>query len=133
MQGLNMSNEKLEEFIGFILIEKGLSKNTALSYKSDLKIFLKYLQDRNVSCQTLNHEEITNFLWYLKTDKKLKARSIYRMIESVRQYYKFLISENIITTDPTVYLTVPKIPINLPDVLNKQEVDKLLNSINDDR
>ncbi len=127
-----MSNEKLEEFIGFILIEKGLSKNTALSYKSDLKIFLKYLQDRNVSCQTLNHEEITNFLWYLKTDKKLKARSIYRMIESVRQYYKFLISENIITTDPTVYLTVPKIPINLPDVLNKQEVDKLLNSINDE-
>lgn len=126
-----MSNEKLEEFIGFILIEKGLSKNTALSYKSDLKIFLKYLQDRNVSCQTLTHEEITNFLWYLKTDKKLKARSIYRMIESVRQYYKFLISENIITTDPTVYLTVPKIPVNLPDVLNKQEVDKLLNSIND--
>ena len=126
-----MLNEKLEEFIGFILIEKGLSKNTALSYKSDLKIFLKYLQDKNISYQTLSHEEITNFLWYLKTDKKLKARSIYRMIESVRQYYKFLISENVITTDPTVYLTVPKIPINLPDVLNKQEVDKLLNSIND--
>lgn len=126
-----MSNEKLEEFIGFILIEKGLSKNTALSYKSDLNIFLKYLQDKNISCQTLTHEEITNFLWHLKTDKKLKARSIYRMIESVRQYYKFLISENIITTDPTVYLTVPKIPVNLPDILNKQEVDKLLNSIND--
>lgn len=127
-----MLNEKLEEFIGFVLIEKGLAKNTALSYKSDLRIFLKYLQDRNVSYQTLTHEEITNFLWYLKTDKKLKARSIYRMIESVRQYYKFLISENVITTDPTVYLTVPKIPINLPDVLNKQEVDKLLNSINDE-
>lgn len=126
-----MLNEKLEEFIGFVLIEKGLAKNTALSYKSDLQIFLKYLQDKNVSYQTLTHEEITNFLWYLKTDKKLKARSIYRMIESVRQYYKFLISENVITTDPTVYLTVPKIPINLPDVLNKQEVDKLLNSIND--
>ncbi|MDD5021305.1 MAG: site-specific tyrosine recombinase XerD [Endomicrobiaceae bacterium] len=126
-----MSNEKLEEFIGFVLIEKGLAKNTALSYKSDLHIFLKYLQDKNISYQTLSHEEITNFLWYLKTDKKLKARSIYRMIESVRQYYKFLISENVITTDPTVYLTVPKIPINLPDVLNKQEVDKLLNSIND--
>lgn len=127
-----MLNEKLEEFIGFVLIEKGLAKNTALSYKSDLQIFLKYLQDKNISYQTLTHEEITNFLWYLKTDKKLKARSIYRMIESVRQYYKFLISENVITTDPTVYLTVPKIPINLPDVLNKQEVDKLLNSINDE-
>jgi len=126
-----MLNEKLEEFIGFVLIEKGLAKNTALSYKSDLQIFLKYLQDKNISYQTLSHEEITNFLWYLKTEKKLKARSIYRMIESVRQYYKFLISENVITTDPTVYLTVPKIPINLPDVLNKQEVDKLLNSIND--
>lgn len=126
-----MANEKLEDFIGYILIEKGLSKNTALSYKSDLCIFLQYLQNKNISPENLTHEEITNFLWYLKTDKKLKARSIYRMIESVRQYYKFLISEDIIKTDPTVYLTVPKIPVNLPDVLNKQEVDKLLNSVND--
>jgi len=126
-----MANEKLEDFIGYILIEKGLSKNTALSYKSDLRIFLQYLQDKNIPHENLTHEEITNFLWYLKTDKKLKARSIYRMIESVRQYYKFLISEDIIKTDPTVYLTVPKIPVNLPDVLNKQEVDKLLNSVND--
>ncbi len=126
-----MANEKLEDFIGYILIEKGLSKNTALSYKSDLRIFLQYLQNKNILTENLTHEEITNFLWYLKTDKKLKARSIYRMIESVRQYYKFLISEDIIKTDPTVYLTVPKIPVNLPDVLNKQEVDKLLNSVND--
>jgi len=126
-----MANEKLEDFIGYILIEKGLSKNTALSYKSDLRIFLQYLQNKNIPPENLTHEEITNFLWYLKTDKKLKARSIYRMIESVRQYYKFLISEDIIKTDPTVYLTVPKIPVNLPDVLNKQEVDKLLNSVND--
>lgn len=126
-----MANEKLEDFIGYILIEKGLSKNTALSYKSDLRIFLQYLQNKNILPENLTHEEITNFLWYLKTDKKLKARSIYRMIESVRQYYKFLISEDIIKTDPTVYLTVPKIPVNLPDVLNKQEVDKLLNSVND--
>lgn len=126
-----MANEKLEDFIGYILIEKGLSKNTALSYKSDLRIFLQYLQNKNIPPENLTHEEITNFLWYLKTDKKLKARSIYRMIESVRQYYKFLISEDVIKNDPTVYLTVPKIPVNLPDVLNKQEVDKLLNSVND--
>ncbi len=124
-----MEEETLKEFISYILMEKGLAKNTALSYKSDLSVFLKYIKDKNISADGISHEEITNFLWHLKSDKKLKARSIYRMIESVRQYYKFLISENIIKTDPTVYLTVPKIPVNLPDVLNRQEVEKLLGSV----
>ncbi len=120
--------EKLEDFITYILIEKGLSKNTAIAYKTDLHIYLKYLQSKNISYQTIQHLEITDFLWHLKTIN-LKPRSIYRMIESIRQFYKFLVSENHIKTDPTIYLSAPKIPIILPDMLTNSEVDFLLNSV----
>jgi len=119
----------LENFISYILIEKGLTKNTALSYKTDLKAFLKYLEDNNIKLEDVHHQNITDFLWYLK-QKGLKASSIYRMTESVRQYYKFLVLENVIKVNPSENLISPKIPMTLPDMLTPQEVDLLLNSVN---
>lgn len=118
----------IDNFINYILIEKGLSKNTALAYRTDLKTYLNFLENKKINYETITHLEITDFLWHLKTSK-FKPRSIYRMIESIRQFYKFLISGNYIKTDPTIYLTVPKIPKILPDMLTNEEVTKLLNSV----
>ena len=120
----------LDEFINYILIEKGLAKNTALAYRTDLNIYLKYLEEKSIDYKTISHLEITDFLWYLKISKS-GHRTICRMIESIRQFYKFLISENYIQTDPTTYLSAPKIPIILPDMLSIEEVDRLLNSVSD--
>ena len=119
----------LDNFISYILIEKGLSKNTALSYKTDLKIFLQYLYENNIEQENVQHRQITDFLWQLK-QKGLSPNSIYRMIESVRQYYKFLVLEDIIKANPTENLTIPKIPANLPEMLSLQEVEQLLTSVN---
>jgi integrase/recombinase XerD len=120
----------LDEFINYILIEKGLAKNTALAYRTDLNIYLKYLEEKSIDYKTISHLEITDFLWHLKISKS-GPRTICRMIESIRQFYKFLISENYIQTDPTIYLSAPKIPTILPDMLSIEEVDRLLNSVSD--
>ncbi|WP_413852603.1 site-specific tyrosine recombinase XerD [Candidatus Ruminimicrobium bovinum] len=119
----------LDNFISYILIEKGLSRNTALSYKTDLKIYLQYLHENNIEQENAQHRQITDFLWQLK-ERGLSPNSIYRMIESVRQYYKFLVLEDIIKVNPTENLTAPKIPMNLPDTLTSEEVERLLNSVN---
>lgn len=122
--------ENLEKFINYILIEKGLSKNTALAYRQDLKTYLDFLQTKEIDYQTIKHNEITDFLWHLKT-LNFKPSSIYRTIESIRQFYKFLIAENYIKTDPTIYLVPPKMPVILPDMLTNEEVTKLLNSVSE--
>ena len=119
----------LENFISYILIEKGLAKNTALAYKTDLKAFLKYLEENNIKLEDVRHQNITEFLWQLK-QKGLKVSSIYRMTEAVRQYYKFLVLENVIKINPSENLVSPKIPMTLPDMLTFEEVDLLLNSVN---
>lgn len=119
----------LDNFISYILIEKGLSQNTALSYRTDLKIYLQYLQQNNIEQEKAQHKQITDFLWQLK-ERGLSPNSIYRMIESVRQYYKFLILEDVIKVNPAENLTAPKIPMNLPDTLTSQEVERLLTSVN---
>ncbi len=122
--------QRVDDFISYILIEKGLSKNTALAYRTDLNTYLNFLETKKINYETITHLEITDFLWHLKTSN-FKPRSIYRMIESIRQFYKFLIAENFIKTDPTIYLTAPKVPIILPDMLTNEEVTKLLNSVSD--
>ncbi|MBQ3835227.1 MAG: site-specific tyrosine recombinase XerD [Elusimicrobia bacterium] len=121
--------EHLDSFINFILIEKGLSKNTASAYRTDLTTYLSFLGKNNKDYKTITHSEISDFFWYLKDELHFKATSIYRMIESIRQYYKFLIAEDYIQTDPIVYLTTPKTPQILPDMLNVDEVTKLLTSV----
>lgn len=118
----------IDNFISYILIEKGLSKNTAVAYRTDLKTFFKYLEEKNIQFENIEHNQLTDFLWNLKTSN-LKPRSIFRMVESIRQFYKFLVIEDIIKEDPTVYLSVPKTPAVLPDTLTNKEVDILLNSV----
>lgn len=119
----------LDNFISYILIEKGLSQNTALSYKIDLKIFLRYLHENNIEQEKAQHRQITDFLWQLK-ERGLSPNSIYRMIESIRQYYKFLVLEDVIKVNPAENLTAPKIPMNLPDTLTSEEVERLLTFVN---
>ena len=122
--------QRVDDFINYILIEKGLSTNTALAYRRDLNTYLQFLETKKINYETITHLEITDFLWHLKTSN-FKPRSIYRMIESIRQFYKFLIAENFIKTDPTIYLTAPKLDLILPDILTNEEVTKLLNSVSE--
>ncbi|MCR4663447.1 MAG: site-specific tyrosine recombinase XerD [Endomicrobiaceae bacterium] len=122
--------QRLDDFISYILIEKGLSKNTALAYRTDLTAYLKFLEEKKINYETISRLEITDFLWHLR-ESGFKPRSTYRMIESIRQFYKYLISENFIQKDPTLYLDAPKLDLILPDILTGEEVTKLLNSVSD--
>ncbi|MDR1941457.1 MAG: site-specific tyrosine recombinase XerD [Endomicrobium sp.] len=119
----------LNDFISYISIEKGLSKNTALAYRSDITKFLDFALKKQISVEKFNHHDITDFLWSVKTEG-LKPRSIYRAIESLRQFYKYLNCEDLIDNNPTSYIAAPKIPENLPGMLSFDEVELLLGSIN---
>ena len=120
--------QRVDDFINYILIEKGLSKNTALAYRTDLNTYLKFLEEKKINYETITHWEITDFLMHLNQSGS-KPTSVYRMIESIRQFYKFLVAENLIKTNPTVNLFANKVPEFLPDILTNEEVTRLLNSV----
>ncbi|GHT36835.1 hypothetical protein AGMMS49593_02620 [Endomicrobiia bacterium] len=121
----------LKDFVSYIVVEKGLSKNTVLAYKTDVLKFIAFAQKKQISVEDFEHHDITNFLWDIKAEG-LKPRSICRLIESLRQFYKFLNSEDLVKNNPTVYLASPRIPENLPGMLTFDEVMLLLNSISAD-
>ncbi|MDR3195274.1 MAG: site-specific tyrosine recombinase XerD [Endomicrobium sp.] len=124
-------NQKpLKDFVSYIVVEKGLSKNTILAYRSDILKFVAFVEKRRIQLENCQHQDITDFLWQAKVDG-LKPKSLYRLVESLRQFYKFLNSEDIIKTNPTLYLSSPRIPENLPDMLTFDEIMLLLNAVTD--
>jgi len=120
----------LNDFISYIAVEKGLAKNTALAYRADISKFLNYASQTQIPVENFTHGDVTNFLWGVKS-KGLKPASLYRIMESLRQFYKYLASEDIVKNNPTLNIAAPKIPGTLPEMLASQEVETLLSSINE--
>jgi len=125
---LDSKNPVLIDFLNFIRVEKGLSTNTIISYKSDLELFLEFLKNNNLSLQNLSHSQITDFLWAQKSAGK-SASTITRYIESVRQLFKYLVSEGKLKNNPIQAIALPKKPERLPRVLSVGEMARLLGNM----
>lgn len=118
-------NYYLDQFITYITLEKGLTENTRKSYISDLNSFFSYLKEKNIDFLHITHNDITEYLWFKKM-QGYKPTSIFRTMESIRVFYKFLFSEGVIKEDVTVNLISPKLPRKLPTVLSLQEIEHIL-------
>ncbi|MCB4792407.1 MAG: site-specific tyrosine recombinase XerD [Elusimicrobia bacterium] len=122
----------LKDFVSYIEAEKGLSKNTVLAYTSDLKHYFKYLDKIKKPLLNLEHQDLTEFLWQKKLEG-LKPRSLSRLIETLRQFHRFLIIEGYTSNDPTLDLLAPRIPAKLPNMLTNEEVERLLFTISGEK
>ena len=116
--------QNLPKFLNYISVEKGLSKNTVESYERDIKKFNSYSKDKNLS--DITKKEIIQFLSYLNSNG-LSPTTISRNIVSLRSFYKFLVSEKEIASDPTENLESPKKWNRLPKTLTYDEIDRLIN------
>lgn len=114
--------------MNYLLIEKGSSQNTVTSYETDIKKLIKFLKLINRQIEQTNPKNIDEFLKYLAEKEKLSQTSIARCVSSVRGFYKFLISEEIIPVSPLENLRTPKTIKRLPDVLEIEEVKKIIES-----
>ncbi|MCK4352322.1 site-specific tyrosine recombinase XerD [candidate division WOR-3 bacterium] len=112
----------LQKFINYLLIERGNSKNTVDSYEGDIKKLIAFLRLRKTKPEDAKEEDIEKFFNYLRENKKLSQASISRAVSSIRGFYKFLISEELLTTSPAKNLPAPKSIKKLPDVLELEEI-----------
>ncbi|MBU0952484.1 MAG: site-specific tyrosine recombinase XerD [Elusimicrobia bacterium] len=127
------NQELLESFLQYLSVEKNLAKNTVLAYGSDLKIFLQHLATIKKHVFEVHQDDIVSYIMERKFEKDapLREKSIFRLIESLRHFYKFLIIDEHINIDPTINVRLPKIPSRLPQVLSIDEMKQLLNTMPD--
>ncbi|MDI3540929.1 Tyrosine recombinase XerD [Koleobacter methoxysyntrophicus] len=116
----------VNEFLTFLQVEKGLSKNTLDSYGRDLKKYIEFLKSQKIlSFSETNRTIIISY--FLQLQKKGHASStISRNLASIRSFYQFLVRERYLDKDPTINLESPKLEKRLPKVLSIKEVDLLL-------
>ena len=121
-----MENQ-IRDFIHFLTIEKGLAKNTLVSYERDLNSYWSYL--KNVETITNWNDSrrvnILHFLVHLK-DQGKSSKTVARHIASIRSFHQFLLRERVTDQDPSIHIETPKPERSLPKVLSMEEVEALL-------
>ncbi len=116
----------LEEFLNYLTVERGLSKNTISAYKTDLEHFTGCMEALGMKdIGKIKRQDITAYMLYLK-DKGIGSNSISRALVAIKMFYRFLIQEHLAKEDASGVIESPKLIRALPDVLNTDEVDKLL-------
>jgi integrase/recombinase XerD len=113
-----------DEFIGYLRIERGLSDNTIQAYSRDLLRFFRFLGKRGLSPLDVTPEALNEYLTHLGASMSL--RSCARNLSTLKVFFRFLVSDGKTSTNPARLLSIPKIPLRLPGVLARSEVERLL-------
>ncbi|NHM29043.1 site-specific tyrosine recombinase XerD [Neobacillus terrae] len=119
--------DHLKDFMHFLIVEKGLAKNTIVSYERDLKSYMIYLKNVE-TIATLNDVQrvhIVHFLGHLKEQGK-SAKTQARHVASIRAFHQFLLRDKATDHDPSVHIESPQMERSLPKVLSLEEVEVLL-------
>lgn len=118
----------IKNFKSYLQIERSLSANSVEAYVRDIKKFEFYAVSAKLNALNVSRENISTFLVTL-SDNNISARSQARIISGIKAFYKYLIIEDYIKSDPTELIESPKIGLKLPDTLSISEIDKLIASI----
>lgn len=115
-------------FLGYLKLEKGMSQNTAVAYSDDVDKLTRYLNEAGVGVEHATGDDLERFVCTLQ-DVGIQPRSQARIISGVKRFYKFLLMEGYMDTDPTELLLTPKIGRHLPEVLTIAEIDAMIGCI----
>lgn len=119
-------DQYLDIFMNYLVVEKGLSKNTLEAYGRDLRRYLDFLEKGGLKGDDeVSQTRVLGFLGELK-ETGLSPRSRARVLSSIRGFHRFLMTEKYRAKDPTLLLESPRIIRSLPRLLSQQEVDSLL-------
>jgi integrase/recombinase XerD len=119
------------DFLAYLEFERGLSRNTLDAYRTDLLQFGRFLDEREVSALEAQPSDVADFLEALARgngDARPPASpaTIHRKSACLRSFYRHLLRDGLLDTDPTATLSTPRRSRKLPQVLTRGEIEKLL-------
>lgn len=121
----------LNQYINYLLIEKGAAGNTLEAYQRDLHRFISFLQEKGLSdIKAVVPETVIEFLIRIKSEG-LSANSMNRSLAALRGFYKFLLQEKILDESPLVNIELSKVWMRLPDTVSKEEMNLILSQPGD--
>lgn len=117
----------VEQFVGYLSKVRNLSENTLRSYQTDLLAFEQWCSREGVAVTRVDHRSLRLYLAYLK-QARYSAKTLNRHLSALRGFYKWMQREKLISSDPTLALSNPRAPRNLPHTMTDSDVNRLLES-----
>lgn len=117
-------NKYVDDFINYLEYERNYSNNTIIAYKNNIEKFIDYI---DIDIKKVDYDTIRLYISYLYK-KKYQAKSISRMISSLRSFFKYLKINHIIKDNPMTLISNPKLEKKLPKYLTINEVESMLNA-----
>ena len=124
---MDTGRDLIQEFLDHIIVEKGLSKNTALSYGRDLEKYRAWLLKRGCDLVEASAKEVAG---YMKGERESghAVRSYTRGLIALRGFYKYLLKKGVLSQSPCTDVDIPKSVRRLPEFLTFEEVERLLDA-----
>lgn len=122
-----MKKSPVERFRQYLILEKSLSVKTAEAYLHDVGLLDEFLGEKKL--EDVEVADLQNFAKYLQTDKEVEATSQARILSGVRGFYRFLVLEGTLATNPAQLIDTPKLARKLPTVLSVPEVEAIINAV----
>ncbi|MGE0090861.1 MAG: site-specific tyrosine recombinase XerD [Bacteroidales bacterium] len=118
------------QFRNFLKLERSLSSNSIEAYEADIRKLVAFLEikKQTISPQQIKLDDLKNFIEWIN-ELGLHARSQMRIISGLKSFFKFLLLDNQIESDPTRLIESPKIGRKLPEVLSIIEIDQIIAAI----
>lgn len=118
----------ISKYHTYLRLEKSLSPNSIEAYLTDVDKLVRFLSAEGLKIEKLTYNDLQQFVAGLQ-DVGIHPRSQARIISGVKSFYRFLLLDGYITTDPTELLESPKIGLKLPEVLTVGEIDSIMSTI----
>ncbi len=119
-------NDFVDAFLEMQVAECGASPNTVAAYRRDLEILQDFLAKRHIALEKASYEDLKDYLHFLNKEGCFAVKTQSRRLSSMREFYRFLYSENKIKLNPTDYLDAPKTVKSLPKYLSEEDIFQLI-------
>lgn len=118
---------EVEEYLAWLVAERGRSANTVASYRRDLVVYVEWLTSRRLDLVSVSASDIDRFV----NDRRphVAASSLARQMASVRNLHRFLVAEGSRRDDPTADVDGVRVPAGLPKPLTEGEVESLIAAV----
>jgi integrase/recombinase XerD len=128
-EGISLNSERIEaiidSYVSYLAGERGFTSNTIDAYERDIVQFTRFVKKEERKIEDINESDISHFIQSI-SKPGLAPTSLSRKISSLKNFFKFLLEERIIDRDPTRVIEAPRIERKLPEVLDINEIEKIL-------
>jgi integrase/recombinase XerD len=125
--------DKIQQFLDYIMEEKGYSNNTLAAYRNDLSQFIEQIESKIQSWEQVDRDLIIDYIMAMKADQEYASSTVARKVAAIKSFFHYLVDHGWLEDDPTATLDSPKVRKRLPKAIASEDLERLLAEPANDR